>query len=54
MTQGHREKWIQKSCVSFEEECRANYNILLQVPFEYQKGLEKIEYGGGALLIANC
>ncbi len=21
MTQGHREKWVQKSCVSFEEEC---------------------------------
>ena len=21
MTQGHREKWVQKSCVSFEEGC---------------------------------
>ncbi len=21
VTQGHQEKWVQKSCVSFEEEC---------------------------------
>ncbi len=21
LTQGHQEKWIQKSCLSFEEEC---------------------------------
>ena len=22
LTQGHQEKWIQKSCLSFEEECK--------------------------------
>ena len=23
MTQGHRGKWVQKSCVSLEEDCRS-------------------------------
>ncbi len=23
VTQGHQEKWVQKSCVTFEEECRS-------------------------------
>ena len=25
--QGHREKWVQKSCVSFEEECTSRTTI---------------------------
>ncbi len=33
VTQGHREKWVQKSCVSFEEECIFYSLINIVVPF---------------------
>ncbi len=30
VTQGHPEKWVQKSCVSFEEECIYDNEMISQ------------------------
>ncbi len=29
LTKGHQQKWIKKSCVSFEEECKSVVKVVL-------------------------